>query len=913
MINDFIIKGTLGNGGMGTVYLAHQLSLDRPVALKILMEQFSRNSEFIVDFVREARAAARLNHPNIVQSYAVGEDEGIYFFAMEYVEGKTLKDLLQEQQQLTWEQVLNIIQQIAEALDFAWKNQQLVHRDIKPDNIMLTNRGVAKLADLGLARAAHETIDDDDEVMGTPQYICPEQLLGQPMDVRGDIYSLGATMFHALTGAFPFEGNSAAEIARKHLNEPVADLRQFDGKIPAEVTYIVQKMMAKKLEDRYEDAEELVLDIGFVLRGQKPAGYSPGGAAKKKKTYHGRKTGVKMPAAKNAKAKAASRTKRPTGSLKKSRTRLKTGTNAGRSGTGGHRAMPALAQVVEQPVEDAHATSGGGRKMSVKKTGRIKVSGSRKSSVRQSSASTGSYRPPGAPAKAGGGGKVAVVFLLLVIGILGGLITWFIIQYNKYNFKSSAQAKALYLEQKVASPTEREDYLALEVYLKPDAAPEGEEAEKAYNQLTKFLDDHPGSLFSNYARGNVEAKTQFYVQQYKVPLDIPFFAKNISKTADPLAGSVRWYRDNLISEYYVRYLRSQDKKEFEQQQKIAACEYDFDQAKAEAKADMEAIVAELAGLYGDKHTEISSVLSGIKTQWSEEKSERRNALLELTKALKFTKAKNQWTKWQMDKKRYTKSVKPEIRNLMRQTPLDRAKPKIRAIDRKFLVFRAEPLGRVKDELSTVEFEDWEQMFEDMAAAGGGINDKVREIQDLAPQEDALFEARRAWFDSHTQGLEGAMKYHFLVADTQGDFPDDYKKPERPVSSKRIEYDLVPKNRNVKPYVFRKVQYKNGDKVIIKSILRYGMVVVVHRTNKDMKTPPIGTETVPLTEVIRLGLFHRIAIAGAQGKGMGSDELRLYQGYHDFYVRPDKAKNRLEPFSTDNIAKFLMDELTALGQ
>ncbi|RMD79346.1 MAG: serine/threonine protein kinase, partial [Lentisphaerae bacterium] len=165
---------------MGTVYLAHQISLDRPVALKILKEQYARDNSFILDFVREARAAAKLNHPNIVQAYAVGEEDGTYFFAMEFVEGKTLKRIMNEKRRLEWRRGFHIGMQVAEALDFAWKNQHLIHRDIKPDNIMITPRGVAKLADLGLARAATELQDDEEEVMGTPQYICPEQLLGQP-------------------------------------------------------------------------------------------------------------------------------------------------------------------------------------------------------------------------------------------------------------------------------------------------------------------------------------------------------------------------------------------------------------------------------------------------------------------------------------------------------------------------------------------------------------------------------------------------------------------------------------------------------------------------------------------------------------------------------------------------------------
>lgn len=259
--NDFILKEKLGQGGVGTVYHAYQISLDRPVALKILMEQFAQDKNFVEDFIREARAAARLNHPNIVQSFAVGQDHGVFFCAMELVEGETLKHIIGREGKVSIEFSLQIMRQMAEALDFAWKNQKLVHRDIKPDNIMLTSGGVAKLADLGLARVASETEEESEEIMGTPQYISPEQLIGSKTDVRTDIYSLGATWYHAITGAFPFDGDSPQEIARKHLEDTLIPPNEVNPAVPKTISVMISKMMAKHPDDRYHDAEELIEDI----------------------------------------------------------------------------------------------------------------------------------------------------------------------------------------------------------------------------------------------------------------------------------------------------------------------------------------------------------------------------------------------------------------------------------------------------------------------------------------------------------------------------------------------------------------------------------------------------------------------------------------------------------------------------
>lgn len=272
VIGDFIILEEIGRGGMGVVYLAHQISLDRPAGLKILQENYANNPEFVVNFIKEARSAAKLNHPHIVQAYAVNEDEGVFYFAMEYIDGETMKAVLKRDKVIATDKAVTIIQQIAEALDCAWKEQKLIHRDIKPDNIMLTKNGRAKLADLGLSKVAGDNEDDDDdEIMGTPQYISPEHLTGAPMDVRSDIYSLGATFFHLVTGRFPYEGRTANEIARKHLEATLVPPHLVNPKVPEAISHIIVKMMKKNVNERYQDAEELVEDLRMFRRGKLPS------------------------------------------------------------------------------------------------------------------------------------------------------------------------------------------------------------------------------------------------------------------------------------------------------------------------------------------------------------------------------------------------------------------------------------------------------------------------------------------------------------------------------------------------------------------------------------------------------------------------------------------------------------------
>ncbi|MBR2873518.1 MAG: protein kinase, partial [Lentisphaeria bacterium] len=292
VIGDFLLEKPLSSGGMGMVYLARQISLDRPVALKVLHDKFADNPEYIEGLFREARAAAKLTHPNIVQAYAVGEENGIFYFAMEYIRGETFKQILKRQNILEFDQAVKVIKEICGALHAAWNEQKLVHQDIKPDNIMLDSNGFAKLADLGLARSANTDsglAEDETEVMGTPQYISPEQLTGVPTDVRSDIYSLGATFYQFVTGQFPYPEESAEAMARKHVEGNLTPPKDINPELPQQLNDIIVKMMARHIEDRYQTPADIIKDLdAYSLKTASVAipklslNFSPNGAAKGK-------------------------------------------------------------------------------------------------------------------------------------------------------------------------------------------------------------------------------------------------------------------------------------------------------------------------------------------------------------------------------------------------------------------------------------------------------------------------------------------------------------------------------------------------------------------------------------------------------------------------------------------------------
>jgi serine/threonine-protein kinase len=272
-IPGYRIEAKLGAGGMAVVFKARQLSLDRLVAIKVLPKKLSENADYVARFYKEGKAAAKLNHPNIVQAIDVGEANGYHYFVMEYVEGKTLYDDLAAGKVLGEAEALRITIQIAKALEHA-HSQGLIHRDVKPKNIMLTKEGVAKLADMGLARAVTDDQAAQAEAgraFGTPYYISPEQIRGEMnIDFRADIYSLGATLYHMVTGKVPFEAATPAAVMHKHLREPLVPPDHLNPNLSAGLGEVVEVMMAKDKRRRYASTKDLLLDLEAIAAGRPP-------------------------------------------------------------------------------------------------------------------------------------------------------------------------------------------------------------------------------------------------------------------------------------------------------------------------------------------------------------------------------------------------------------------------------------------------------------------------------------------------------------------------------------------------------------------------------------------------------------------------------------------------------------------
>ncbi|MGD0092822.1 MAG: protein kinase [Planctomycetota bacterium] len=268
-IPNYQILARVGQGGMGAVYKARQMSMDRIVAIKVLNERYASNPEFRDRFTREARAAGKLNHPNVIHVHDISSANGRHYFSMEFVDGPSVKEMLRAGKRIEVNRALDIVLQTAKALEFAHENK-VVHRDVKPDNIMLTKEGIVKLADLGIAKTFEEKQATEKErrrVMGTPHYMAPEQALGKAIDHRVDIYSLGATLYHMVTGKTPFAGNSAHEILKAHIQESLPPIQDLNPAVPDHVCFIVERMMAKLPEKRYPDMTRVIADIEKVQRG----------------------------------------------------------------------------------------------------------------------------------------------------------------------------------------------------------------------------------------------------------------------------------------------------------------------------------------------------------------------------------------------------------------------------------------------------------------------------------------------------------------------------------------------------------------------------------------------------------------------------------------------------------------------
>ncbi len=259
-----IIK-SIGEGGMANVYLAYDTILDRNVAVKVLRGDLANDEKFVRRFQREALSASSLSNPNIVEVYDVGEDNGEYYIVMEYVEGKHLKALLKKRGKLTVPEVIDIALQITNGLSVA-HDSYIIHRDIKPQNILILENGLIKITDFGIAVAMNATqLTQTNSVMGSVHYLPPEQASGKGATLQSDIYSIGILMYELLTGKLPFRGDNAVEIALKHLKEPMPSIRDELPDIPQSVENIILRATAKNPKNRYSDAREMHEDLKTCL------------------------------------------------------------------------------------------------------------------------------------------------------------------------------------------------------------------------------------------------------------------------------------------------------------------------------------------------------------------------------------------------------------------------------------------------------------------------------------------------------------------------------------------------------------------------------------------------------------------------------------------------------------------------
>lgn len=272
-IPGYQILERLGAGAMATVYKAKQISLDRMVAVKVLPRKHTNNEDFVNRFYAEGKAAAKLNHPNIVGALEIGKAGETYYFVMEYVEGRSVFEDIQDKGPYNEEDALKITIDIAKALEHAHK-AGFVHRDVKPKNIMLTVDNIAKLADMGLARAVSDREAAEAEAgkaFGTPYYISPEQIKGElDVDKRADIYSLGCTLYHMVTGRVPFDGPNPSAVMRKHLNTDVTPVDHINHNLTRGLAEIIEVSMAKSRKQRYGSAGDMLQDLEAVSKGEAP-------------------------------------------------------------------------------------------------------------------------------------------------------------------------------------------------------------------------------------------------------------------------------------------------------------------------------------------------------------------------------------------------------------------------------------------------------------------------------------------------------------------------------------------------------------------------------------------------------------------------------------------------------------------
>src|SRR5919199_421699 len=264
------IMRKLGTGGMANVYLAEDQELGRRVAIKILNDRHAGDDQFVERFRREAKNAAGLSHPNIVSIYDRGEAEGTYYIAMEYLDGRSLKELIVSRGPAPIPLAIDYARQILNALRFAHRNG-IVHRDIKPHNVLVDGEGRVKVTDFGIARAGASQMTEEGSIIGTAQYLSPEQARGTRVDQTSDLYSLGIVLYELLTGTVPFTGDTPVEIAMRHLSAVPERPSARRPEVPHDLDMVVLRALAKDPADRYQSAEEMDRDLERVARGLRVA------------------------------------------------------------------------------------------------------------------------------------------------------------------------------------------------------------------------------------------------------------------------------------------------------------------------------------------------------------------------------------------------------------------------------------------------------------------------------------------------------------------------------------------------------------------------------------------------------------------------------------------------------------------
>jgi len=273
-ITGYEVLSKIGAGGMGEIYKARQVSVDRIVAIKVLSARYAQDKDYVGRFIREAKLLAKLDHPYIVKAIDAGQSRNTLYYVMEFVDGATVLKLLKQKGHLPERDCLKIGIYVAHALDHAAKHK-LVHRDVKPTNIMITKEGVVKLCDLGIAKLLDTSATESDltkkgYAVGSPYYIAPETCLGQDVDIRGDLYSLGATLFHCATGRPPFDGPTAAAVLAQHVHKDPTPPKEVNSEISQAFSDVILKMMQKVPGERFQSPAEVAEKLESIMRGDPP-------------------------------------------------------------------------------------------------------------------------------------------------------------------------------------------------------------------------------------------------------------------------------------------------------------------------------------------------------------------------------------------------------------------------------------------------------------------------------------------------------------------------------------------------------------------------------------------------------------------------------------------------------------------